>query len=303
MRPDHSKLGANVGFGYLTDDDDDDATGGAGADEFDALVSGASAADPGDIVSVSVTAAPTGGAQTNGAFRVYVIPEAGASATLPDITDADGWSNTGWTWTGGAYYCDFTKASVVASATILIDVSSSTPGDVEIRTNAAPLPQTDQASGSGNAHIVVFGGAATFAAIVALDGASLFGDFHVDITTGGEAQTNAQVVLAFYGSFNNSFTTIDLDGWSEVGWFTPGSGTPAFTYGSPPPRWVNILTRTSVAVGTTSPTWTMVDIGGGGYSGMAWTLQSFIDASPTDTDPQTDQVPNGDCNTISGTLT
>lgn len=157
MRPDHSKLGANVGFGYLTDDDDDDATGGTGGDTFDALVflpatQSFDYGDTGDYVQLSITVTAVG-AQNNGSFWVAIGDSYGTNVINGVLTTAlDGWTQTGWSLASGTWTNHFTKSSVAAgtynlTANIYLGLNS---GWVYADTYTPTTPVTDEAAGGGN---------------------------------------------------------------------------------------------------------------------------------------------------------
>lgn len=267
MRPDPSRLGANVGFGYLGDDDDDDATGGTGGDLFDALIP---TWDPTRNVSENSTvtlAITANSAQTNGVVVIKVsdlTDGRGDTAISFSSITLDGWTQTGWSRSGGYWTNTLTKASVASGTTApSFTFTSSVTGTVTIST-ASTSPHTTEATGGGQGRTTVFGAAYAFDATPALVSASLDGQFKATIVCSGDAQTNGYVFMAFKGisRTNAAFTTITLDGWSESGWtaipdpgFVPGE---MMGGGEGEYSWYNILTRTNVPVGTTEPTWSVV---------------------------------------------
>ena len=266
MRPDSSRLGANVGFGYLGDDDDDDSAGGGGGDLFDALIPTWDATRNISESSTFTLAITANSAQTNGVVVVKVSDlsdgRGGSAITISTVT-TDGWTQTGWSRSGGYWTNTLTKASVASGTTApSFTFTSSVAGTCTIST-ASTAPQTTEAVGGGQGRTTVFGAAAAFDATPELVTASLDGQFKATIVCTGSAQTNGYVFMAFKGIFTNAaFTTIDLDGWSESGWtmLPPFGGVPSETPDGPDPEyhWYNILTRTNVPVGTTSPTWSVV---------------------------------------------
>lgn len=266
MRPDPSRLGATVGFGYLSDDDDDSAGGGTAPDAFDALIP---TWDPTRNVAQSSTftlAIQANSAQTNGVVVITVsdlTDGRGNTAITISTVSLDGWTQTGWSRSGGYWTNTLTKASVSSGTTApSFTFTSSVAGTVTIST-VSTAPHTTEATGGGQGRTTVFGAAYAFEATPALVGASLDGQFKATIVCGGDAQTNGYVFVSFKGIFTNAaFTTITLDGWSESGWtyVGPVGGVPAEIEGAPESEyeWFNILTRTNVPVGTTSPTWSVV---------------------------------------------
>lgn len=168
MRPDPSRLGANVGFGYLGDDDDDDATGGAVAAEFEALVSndtGDNSVLYGDLINYTVV--PTASsAQTNGEVTVWVQENYGDFVdpnydVVPVTSSTGGWIQTGWSKIADRTYVNvFTKASVAAGTTAIqfyVDLyvrgdeltNGSSVGSLRVKTSFV-APHTSEATGLGN---------------------------------------------------------------------------------------------------------------------------------------------------------
>lgn len=288
MRPDASRLGANVGFGYLTDDDDDDAAGGGTSDLFDALFASYDTTRNTGQSSTFTLAISANSAQTNGVV-VVTITEPSASAVSPSTVSLDGWSQTGWSHTGTTWTNTLTKASVSSGTTgPSFSFTSSAVGTVTLST-ASTAPHTDEATGGGQSVNVTIGAAASFSALPGLVSASLPGNFKVDITCGGEDQTNGYVFLVMYTRATPTFGTVDLDGWSESGWASgPTGGLPALFDGVP--WYYNTLTRTNVPVGTYDPTFSVtIDPL---HSGFAYDIRTYWTTGATIV-PHTDQVAEG----------
>jgi len=294
VRPDGSRLGANVGFGYLTDDDDDDASGGTGGDLFDALIPTWDATRNVSQNSTFTLAITANSAQTNGVVVVKVSDlddGRGGSAITISTAALDGWTQTGWSRSGGFWTNTLTRSSVASGTTApSFTFTSSVAGTCTISTSST-APQTTQAIGGGQARTTVFGAAAAFEAVPALVGASLPGDFKATITCTGVAQTNGYVFMAGNFSATPVFATVSLDGWSESGWTQIDTGNvPYETDGTPEYTHYNILTRTNVPVGTTEPTWTLSLVLSS--PGSPYTIRSLQIGPPTLL-PHTDQATGG----------
>lgn len=297
MRPDGSRLGANVGFGYLTDDDDDDSSGGTGGDTFDALIPTWDATRNVSQSSTFTLSCTANSAQTSGVVVVRasdLVDSRGNTAITISTVTADGWTQTGWSRSGGYWTNTLTKASVSSGTTApSFTFTSSVAGTVALSTSST-APHTTEATGGGQSRTTIFGAAAAFDAIPELVSASLDGDFKATITCTGVAQTNGYVFMTFKGIYTNAaWTTLDLDGWSESGWtYVAPFGEPNEQQDFDPEyQWYNILTRTNVPVGTTSPTWTVThpipDPGAGAY-----TIRTLQVGPPT-IYPHTDQATGG----------
>jgi hypothetical protein len=246
---------SNVDFDYLGDDDDDDDTGGAGGNVFDATINSslASSAAVGAAIPFQVDAVAGGGAQTLGSIKVTVTESSGAVANPPTTTSAAGWTETGWSYSGGVWSNTLTKASVAVgttSPTFSVSASSGGTGGGLVIATSTSAPHTAEATGAGNSRIVLIS-AASFDAIGSAPATVASGGsftLSVAITAGGSAQTNGAVVVTV-GAFSNpvsGMTTTALDGWAESGWvFSNADGAQV---------WRNTLTRTAVPIGTTNPT-------------------------------------------------
>jgi hypothetical protein len=85
--------------------------------------------------------------------------------------------------------------------------------------------------------------------------------FQVDATAGGGAQTVGAVrvtITESSGARVGSVSTVGLAGWSETGW----------SYDATNGIWSNTLSKASVAVGTTSPTFSVTASSGGSGGGL-----------------------------------
>lgn len=236
MRPDHSKLGANVGFGYLTDDDDDDATGGAGADEFDALVNAGlvASANVGDTVSFQIDAITGSGAQTSGSVRVSLSGVTLSAA--PTTVGLAGWSASGWTLSSGEWFNTLTKSSLAVGTTSpTFSAVPSAAGTLTITTNygGAHAPHTAEATGAGNSRSVTIAAVSFDVSPGTSVGTIASGDsftLTAYVVAGGLPQTGGFFRLKVGSSTESGVdmpADLDLDGWTaSSGWIevTPGSG-------------------------------------------------------------------------------
>lgn len=244
MRPDPSRLGANVGFGYLTEDDDDDGGAVSTPDAFDATFASYDATGAvGELVDYML-AISANSAQTNGTVVIQIL-EPSAGAVSPVTVDLDGWTQTGWSHLGTTWTNTLTRASVASGTdNPTFKLVSTESGTVTVST-ATPSPETDDAAGGGATIYITIGGDAAFDAIGSAPSTMSAGSsitWTVDITASGEAQTNGAVDLVVRGSYVTA-STLDLDGWSESGWVQVNEAT-----------WTNTLTLTNVSVGATAPT-------------------------------------------------
>lgn len=283
-----------MGFGYLTDDDDDDSSGGTGGDTFDALIPTWDATRNVSQSSTFTLACTANSAQTSGVVVVRasdLVDGRGNTAISISTVTADGWTQTGWSRSGGYWTNTLTKASVASGTTApSFTFTSSVAGTVTLSTSST-APHTTEATGGGQSRTTIFGAVAAFDAIPDLVSASLDGDFKATITCTGVAQTNGYVFMTFKpGGGGYNFATVDLDGWSESGWAVAGFGAPHDAYGDPEYTYYNILTRTNVPVGTTSPTWTITGIVDD--TGETYTFRSLQIGPPTIL-PHTDQATGG----------
>lgn len=284
----------------------DYAPGGGGGSEaagpaFDAIVAPVTSPSPIDAdIPFSVNMLASGSAQTSGSVRVSL---SGLNLSGVVTDGLAGWSETGWSLTSGEWHNTLTKASVAVGTTtptFTATPGSGVTGTLTITTNYGGTndPETAEASGAGNSREVVI--EATFAALVNLTG-PLPGAWQVDITAGG-AQTNGEVFLEveMAPASTPAMTTTDLDGWTEDGWqlFPFGTGEP-FEYEGPI-YWYNRLTRASVPDGTTSPTFNFSS--DPIWAGVIVTLRSFKSHFGYEL-PNTDQVPDGEANSVSTALT
>lgn len=247
MRPDPSRLGANVGFGYLTDDDDDDATGGAGADEFDALFASYDATRDVSQSSTFTLAISANSAQTNGSVVVTVTEPSSGAVTI-STAGLDGWTQSGWSHAGTTWTNTLTKASVSAGTTgPSFTFSSSVAGTVTLST-ASSAPHTTEATGSGQSVTVTVSATATldFSATGSPNPVSNLATstWSLYVVVGGAAQTGVYAYFYIRDSSGNNVTlngppsTVNLDGFT-LSWTSIGDG-----------EYQGVISRASCPIGT-----------------------------------------------------
>ena len=253
-----SLIQSNVDFDYLGDDDDDDDAGGAGGAVFDATIPAlVTSAAVGVAIGFQADAIAGGVAQTSGSVKITVSEGSGALASAPITTALAGWSESGWSYAAGIWSNTITRAAVPTGATSptfqVTATSGGSGGGFVVATNTV-APKTAEATGAGNSRLVLIT-AVSFNAVGSAPASTVAnGSFTwtVDITAGGASQTNGQVTLTA-GAYSHpvaSVVTTGLAGWAESGWvygFNSSDGL----------HWRNTLTRTSVSIGTTSPTFTV----------------------------------------------
>lgn len=190
-----------------------------------------------------------------------------------------------------------------------VQASGASTGSAAIELDALTISATGTVGGTGVMEATLdpitvssTGTTASFAAVVSLSGASLPGGFKVDITAAGVAQTNAEVYIEVEvpSTSNEVATTLGLDGWTEDGWeaLPDFGGSPPHDYFGPV-WWRNRLTRASVSIGTTTPTF---NLSASAHSGFIVTLRTYR-SSGSIVLPNTDQVDEGTANSLSTALT
>lgn len=249
-------LGANVGFGYLGDDDDDAETGGAGADTFDAVFASYDTDWGINVASTFTLACVVGvGAQTLGSVRVSV-EHSTTTGVAPVTVDLDGWTETGWTSDLSDrphWYNTLTRASLAVGTTgPSFSFSYTTTGVVTVST-ADVAPTTAEATGGGATVTTTLHGEdyleveAEFSAVVASpsEPSAPFADPILCTITAAAAQvgqTDGSIYVEVSdddaGGVIASIATTDLDGWSETGW-SAAAGI-----------WTNRYTKAVVSIGT-----------------------------------------------------
>lgn len=227
-----STLGANVGFGYLTDDDDDDATGGAVAAEFNAVVNSSlvSTSPISTAIAIQIDMLVSGGAQTLGSVRVSL---SGVTLSSVTTTGLAGWTESGWTLSSGEWHNTLTRASLsVGTTSPTFSATPSAAGTLTATTNygGTHAPHTNEATGLGSSDTVTI--TATSFDALADEGAStvVSGDTavaYVDIIASGLPQSNGAFRVKITATNNDCMVgppaEIDLAGWTNSsGWSSSG---------------------------------------------------------------------------------
>jgi hypothetical protein len=228
-------LGANIGFGYIGDDDDSDDTGGSGADTFDATVA-LSPSSTGINTNVTATLSiSSSSGQTNGSvwLTIFNVSYTGGTSVVGSFVTVtlDGWSQSGWTYDVGfnAWFNHLTRASVPVGTTHpQFTFQSSHAGAANASTqvvggSSATAPQTDNASGAGGFSTVVF--TQSFDALTTTDFSSIAANnpvtLSIVVAASGVPQGNGHFVAQIDQSADdmlNAPTTINLAGWTTTGW-------------------------------------------------------------------------------------